>query len=593
MGRKKKPDPTTAYALAVVAGEIVAGRMVRQACQRHLDDLETGHERGLKFDVDAAQKVFNFFSLLCLDGDSDKPFKLMPFAEFILGCLFGWKAADGYRRFRNAYIEMAKGNAKSVIAAGVGLYGLVADGEQAAEIYPAATTREQAGIVFRDARNMANANEWLSQMLEVGVNNISFEQTLSFMRPVSSEHRGLDGKRVHMALIDEIHEHPTPMVVDKMRAGTKGRRQALIYETTNAGYDRQSVCWHHHEYSAKILDGMVQDDGWFAYVCTLDVCDACHAAGKTTPDDTCPTCDDWRDPDTWIKANPSIGTIVTVKYLEEQVREAIGMPSKANLVKRLNFCLWTQSSVRAIPSDKWQLCGHNAEPLEWRRRMLEELRGRPCLGGLDLGSTADLTALVLLFWQQEKPWPVLPFFWVPEDSVRTRSSKDRVPYDLWVQQGFMTPTPGAVTDYDKVRLDISGWGGDPDEPVDNLTAAFGIEELAIDNKFQGQQLATQLLNDGLDVKAYGQGYTAMACPAKTLLEWIIAGHIDHGNNPVLTWMAANAATETHTDGYIKFSKAKSTERIDGIVSATMCVGLAMMRPDQNDETDSGAKAYWV
>jgi len=265
--RKPKPDhPTTAYARAVTVGQILAGRLVRLACERHLRDLKEGSARGLRFSEEKADAALKFFDFLQLaEGDhAGKPFKLEPFQQFIIGSLFGWRGPDGHRRFRTAFIEIGKGNGKSPLAAAIGLYGLVADEEGAAEIYAAATMKDQAKILFRDAENMVAASPYLSEIVQQNVNNLSVAATNSFFRPCSSEKKGLDGKRVHMALLDEIQEHPSPLVVDKMSAGTKGRRQALIFEITNSGFSRLTICWYHHEYSAKVLEQVFDDDSWFA-----------------------------------------------------------------------------------------------------------------------------------------------------------------------------------------------------------------------------------------------------------------------------------------------------------------------------------------
>lgn len=562
------------YTRGVVDGEIVAGRLVRLACQRHLRDLEEGPARGLHFDADAAVFAIEFFSLLHLP-DSEKPFKLSPFQAFIVGSLWGWKAEDGSRRFRTAYVESGKGSGKSPLGGGIGLLGMVADGEQAAEIYSAATTREQASILFRDAKRIVDASPSLSRRLNVGQANIADEKSGSFFRPVSSEHRGLDGKRVHIALVDELHEHPTAMVVDKMRAGTKGRRQALIFEITNSGWDRNSVCYKHREYSEKVLEQSIEDDSWFAYVCTLDACDKHRAEGKTMPHEGCPDCDDWQNEACWAKANPNIGVSLTLKYLREQVREAVGMPSKQSIVKRLNFCIWTESETRAIDMERWRACGLGVDgkPVAakwWREAAIERLKGKPCIGGLDLGSTSDLTALALLFEEEEdsrKLFTILPYYWVPKDSAAKRQRKDRVPYLVWIEQGFVKPTEGDVTDYDQVRRDIN-----------DLAGYFAIRFIEVDRLFQGAQLCTQLLGDGFEVEAFGQGFFSMAAPVKRMLELVAAGEINHGNNPPLTWNAGNAVTEQDAAGNLKFSKKKSSEKIDGLVASVMALGKQMSDP---------------
>jgi phage terminase large subunit-like protein len=341
------PDPVTQYARDVVGGTIVAGRLVRLACARHLHDLEHGHKRGLKWDLKAVHHVLKFFSFLRFsDGAFEgKPFIPQPFQAFIIGSIFGWKNADGYRRYRTGYVERGKGSGKTPEAAAIGLYCMIADGEGSAECFSAATAQHQAAICFRDAKLFAQNSPSLSNRITIGQANLGYEAKNSFFRPVSAEHRGLDGKRPHCAIVDELHEHPNDLVVEKMRAGTKGRRQAIQYEITNSGHDRTSVCWAHREYSVKILEGFDQDDGakddaWFAYVCQLDACEVCRNEGKTMPTDGCSECDQWDDEKVWIKANPGLGTILPIEYLRGQVREAKGMPSKENLVKRLNFCCW-------------------------------------------------------------------------------------------------------------------------------------------------------------------------------------------------------------------------------------------------------------
>ncbi len=572
-------DPTTAYALAVVSGEQIAGRLVRLACQRHLSDLETGAARGLRFDRAAAQRALSFFGFLCLpevEGKAGVPFVLQPWQKFIVGSLFGWKGPDGFRRFRTAYCEVGKGAGKSPMAAGVGLYGLVADGEAAAEVYSAATTREQAGILFRDAKGMAADSPSLSKRLDVGQHNIAFPATRSFFRPVSSEHRGLDGKRPHMSLIDELHEHPSPMVVEKMKAGTKGRRQALQFEITNSGYDRTTVCWQHREYSAKVLENHLQDDSWFSYICTLDPCAACRDNGKEFPDEQCPDCDQWDDEAVWIKTNPNLDVSVTTKYLREQVREAKGMPAKEGIVKRLNFCVWTSAITRAIRMDRWDECSQPVDP--------KELEGLDCFGGLDIGATSDFTAFVLIFPQGDaeiielpgaepgappiqvmrRSYSVLPWFWIPQHPVRRDPHMTAI-IDAWRKAGHVKTTPGEVVDYDVVLKDIVG-----------LRVRYNIREIAFDRGFQGAAIGTELMREFGDesIISFSQGIISMNPPFRELCELVVLKRLHHGGHPVLRWMASNTAAETR-GGLTKPSKEKSTEKVDGICALVMSLGLAM------------------
>lgn len=538
---RKKLDPATQYARDVTKGKIVAGKLVKLACARHLRDLEEQKKRGLVWRPEIAEHVYTFFSCLKLSGGqhSDTPFNLTPFQKFVVGCIFGWYGIDGYRRFRTAYIETGKGSGKTPLAAGIGLYGLTADGEHAAEVYSAAVGRDQAKICFQDCVNFVESNPTLSKKLEVGQNNIAYPATQSFLRPVSSEGRGLDGKRVHMSIVDELHEHPSAIVVDKMRAGTKGRRQALIFEITNSGYDRNSVCYHHHKYSTEVLEGIKEDDSWFAYISALDDGD-----------------DPLEDESCWIKANPNLGITITEKYLREQVREAKGMPTKRNIVLRLNFCMWTEQATRWLPLEAWDEVTEPVTP--------EGLIGRECFGGLDLATTTDVTALAWLFppIAEGELWKLLMRFWVPADNIRQRVQRDGVPYDLWAQQGFIQTTPGNVVDYAWIR-----------SAIQQDAEKFRVKEIAYD-RYNASSIVTNLMDDGFTMVPFGQGFVSMNGPSKEFEKLVMSRQLAHGKNPVLRWMAGNAAANQDPAGNIKPDKAKSTEKIDGIVAAVMALGRA-------------------
>lgn len=557
--------PVTRYARDVCSGILLAGRLVRLACERHLRDLEGGGKRGVFFNEKTATRAIEFFGFLNLaEGEhAGKPFCLEPFEQFIVGSLFGWLGPDGYRRFRTGYVEIGKGNGKSPVAAGIGLFGLFADKEIGAEIYSAAVTRDQAKIVFSDAEKMVDASPALSRRVEKTVNNLAVLATNSFFRPISSEARGLDGKRVHIALIDEIHEHPNAMVVDKMRAGTKGRRQALIFEITNSGYDRNSVCFHHHVYSAKVLEGIIEDDSWFAYVCQLDPCETCRQGGKAQPVDGCTNCDQWTDESVWIKANPCLDVSVTRKYLREQVREAIGMPGKQNIVRRLNFCTWTQQESRWLDLDIWDEGAITVDP--------QCLRGRPCFAGLDLSTTTDLSAFVMAFPPKtaEERWQVLCRFWIPKENLQKRVQRDRVPYDLWAKQGLIEPTEGTVIDYAVLKARIL-------EDAER----FDLKEIGVD-RWNSSQLVTELSEEGIELFPFGQGFGSMSGPTKELEKLIIGRQLAHDGNAVLRWMISNISVRQDPAGNLKPDKSKSTERIDGVVALVMAVGRATLsRPKE-------------
>jgi phage terminase large subunit-like protein len=553
------------YCEDIRSGNVLAGRAVRLAVDRFLSDLEVGRLRGIYFDLNAAVYVVDFFQeFLCLaEGEHDgKPFVLEPWQQFQLANLFGWIGKDGFRRFRTAYVEIGKGNGKSPIAGGIGIFGLVADGEAGAQIYSAATTKEQAKILFLDAVNMVDKSPFLRSRIDKqggkSVNNLSLIGTNSFFRPVSSEHRALDGKRPHIVLVDELHEHPSAIVTDKMRKGTKGRRQPLIFEITNSGYDRKSVCYFHHEYSLKVLEGIIEDDSWFAYVCMLDPCAKCRAEGKDQPNDKCKECDDWRDERVWIKANPNLGVSIHLKYIRQQVAEAIGMPSNENITRRLNFCVWTESSVRWMPMQAWDACG--VEPID-----PEALAGHRCYGGLDLASTTDLASFSLIF--PDDGFAVLSFSWCPKENIALRSTRDRVPYELWAKQGFIKPTEGNEIDYAVIRRDIQDFGD-----------KYDIKEIGYD-KWNATQLVQELTNDGFEMVPISQRMEGMAPPTKDVLTRVKSGRIKHGGNPLLRWCASNVAVAQDPSGFERPDKSKSTEKIDPIVSVIIADARASLHPE--------------
>lgn len=537
--------------------------MVRLACARHLRDLKEGQrERGLRWDIEAANRAINFFpDVLCFyKGESaGKPFDLEPWEAFIVGSLFGWFGPDGHRRFRTAYIEIGKGNGKTPLAAGIGLYGLVADGTPGAEIYAAATTLDQAGVLFTDAKAMVAKSPPLSAYVQQRERNLAVLKTSSFFRAISSENRGLDGRRVAMALIDEIHEHPNSFVVDKMRAGTKEFPNAIILEITNSGYDRQSVCWQHHEYSEKVMSGTLRNDAWFAYVCQLDACEKCEAAGHLMANPSCDECDDWRDEAVWLKANPNLGVSIALKYLRELVAEAEGMPGKQNIVLRLNFCIWTQQVTRWLDMALVATCVAEIKPLD--------LRGRRCHLGLDLARVNDLSALALLFppLTDGEKWRALMSFWVPKDNIMERARRDRVPYDQWEREGHLIATPGNVTDFGFIEKDVLEAAG-----------LYDVVACAYDRTF-ADQLVYNLADEGITMVPFGQGWKSMAAPTAELQRLIGAGEIELDDNPVLTWNLSNVAVKTDPAGNIKPDKEHSLERIDGVVAILNALGWAMQQ----------------
>lgn len=565
------PDPVEQYALAVVAREILAGPLVRAACVRHIKDLGEQEAKGLYWDWPAAENVVDFFRIVLRipDGElSGQPFVLEPWQVFVVGSLFGWKRRTGKmvaddlerlrwpRRYRTGYIETGKGSGKSPLGAGVGIYMLTADGEQGAECYTAAVTRDQAKIPFRDAVNMVLASPALTERLQSSgkrdVFNLADIDSGSFFRPISSEGKGLDGKRVHFALLDEVHEHPTPIVVEKITAGVKGRRQPLILEITNSGVDRTSICYQHHEYSERVVTGQIEDDEWFAYICALDEGD------EPLTDEGC-----------WLKANPTLGITIKLEYLRKQVREAIGMPAKQSLVRRLNFCQWVDAANPAIDGDLWRACEAEFDETE--------LTGLDCVAALDLSGTRDLTALARVYEpDSEGVVHAVVEFWTPGDTLTERARRDRVPYDVWAEQGFVTGTPGRAVDYAFVAQRLS-----------EIQSETGLRRLGFDPyriKYLEQDLAG--IGVELELVPHGQGYRKasesdlwMPHSVEQLEELIGKGKLRVKRNPALTYCAASAVHVADPKGNRVYDKRKSTGRIDGLVALAMAIGLSEGKGD--------------
>lgn len=583
----------TEYAEKVHEGEILAGRAVRLACDRHLEDLRrVGWDPMFPywFDEDAAHHACEFYPMF-LSLENGDPFKLIDWQEFTTGNLFGWKR-DGLpvRRFRTAYIETGKGSGKTPWLGGLGLFGLVADQEHAAEIFSAATQRDQAGIMLRHAIRMASESDDLSDILNIGKYNIAYEDTHSFFRAVSSEQRGLDGHRPHFALIDELQEHRDAIVVDKMRAGFKRRPQPLEVDITNSGSNQHSVCWEHHQRSIDVLEGVVDDDAWFCYVCHLDPCDDCFKKGYRQPRDGCSECDDWTDVSVALKTNPSLDVTPGVEYLRAQIKLGIGILSKQALVKRLNFCIWTQSHQVWIAPDDWNACAV--------KKVSDSNPNRnPCAAGLDLSAKLDLTACVVAVRVDDnRDQPVdkviiegtddygedtvtrltlnykvdlIPFFWLPKDTLIERVKTERIPYDVWEKSGDLLTTLGGAIDYDVIYQTIVG----------DLLKRFRITALGYDPR-EATQLAVQMRDRGrVNLVELSQGRPLSE--ALKLLEVLIkTRRLRHDGNAVLGWCFANAEPKHDRFENLWIEKSGGNKRIDGAVAAAMAIHQLMLIPQK-------------
>lgn len=529
--------------------DLPVGRLVQLARRRHENDLLHGDARGLWFDRAAADRAVAFFALLRHHkGEwAGQPFILEPWEEFdIIRPIFGWKRADGTRRYRTAYVSVARKNGKSPIAAGVGDYMLTADGEPAAEVYTAATTRDQARIVLNYAGHMVVQSPELRQWIQVykardDFHSLSVLRTGSRFMALSADVSTNDGLSVSAAIVDELHAHRKRGMWDVIRTATSARRQPLIFAITTAGFDKQTICYEVHRRAEQVLEGAIEDDSFFAYVATID------------PED------DWRDQACWGKANPNLGVSKSLDYMLQEFRVARDTPGYQNTFRRLDLNEWTEQENRAIDMQAWLDCTGRVDE--------EELRGQPCWGGLDLSSTQDFTACCWVFPQTHEGRPIYKAvwrFWLPAEAIAKRAREAGLPLDVWAKQGWLKLTPGNVVDYDFVRAQVN-----------EDRKKFKPRECAYD-PWNATEIAGKLQGDGLKMIECRQGFKTLSEPTKGLLGLILDRRIEHGGHPIIKWMASNLMLNQDPAGNLKPDKAKSSEKIDGMVALIMALSRCMV-----------------
>jgi len=549
----KSKHPVAAYCQGVLDGTIPASEMIRLAVQRHITDTKTGAKRGLHFDRAAAEQAIMFFpSFLCHSkGEfAGQPFELSPWQQFIVWNLFGWKKADGFRRFRTGFVFVPRKNGKTTLAAGIGLYLLTMDGEPGAGVYSAATKREQAKLSWEEAVHMVEKSPGLQRMVRHwrASDTLAYEETGSKFVPLGADANTTSGLNVHGALIDELHEHRTSAMVDVIKGAWGSRRQPLILEITTAGFDRETICFQHYDYSRQILRGQIEADDWFAFIAELD------------------EGDDWQDPQVWRKANPNYGVSVLESGFRALVEEAMKLPAARNSLLRQQFNVWTQQSTLWIPLELWEANG---------RRLLqdEELLGRSCYGGLDLSSVSDITAWVLVFPGSDGALDIRCRFWCPESRLTDTNNRYREQYQAWARAGVLAVTPGNALDYQFIKAQILA-----------DASRFQLVDVNVDRLFQGYQLSMELQDEGLKVFGMGQGFLSMAPAMKTFERLMLDKRLNHGGNPMLRWMAGNVAVRQDPAGNLKPDKAESQGKIDGIVALIMAL-------DRWERNENGPSVY--
>ena len=482
-----------------------------------------------------------------------KPFTLLPWQEQIIRDVFGVVKENGYRQFNTAYIEVPKKNGKSELAAAVALLLCCGDREERAEVYGCAADRQQASIVFEVAADMVRMCPALNKRVKIlaSQKRIVFLPTNSFYQVLSAEAYSKHGFNIHGVVFDELHTQPNRQLFDVMTKGSgDARMQPLYFLITTAGTDTHSICYETHQKAKDILEGRKIDPTFYPVI---------YGADES---------EDWTDPKVWKKANPSLGETIGIDKVRDACNSAKQNPGEENSFRQLRLNQWVKQAVRWMPMIAWDKCAFNVDP--------EELEGRVCYGGLDLSSTTDITAFVLVFppLDDEDTFKVLPYFWLPEDNVSLRVNRDHVPYDLWVRQDLVETTEGNVVHYAEIERFIT-----------KLGEKYNIREIAYD-RWGATMLVQQLEGEGFTVVPFGQGFKDMSPPTKELMKLVLEQRIAHGGHAVLRWMMDNIFIRTDPAGNIKPDKEKSTEKIDGAVAMIMALDRAIRCGN-----DTGASVY--
>jgi len=489
------------------------------------------------FDKQAADKAISFIETFITHTKGEltgKPFILEDWQKEIVGNIFGWKNKEtDLRKYRTVFIEVPRKNGKTTLCAAIGIYMLFADRERGAEIYAAAGDRNQAGIVFEIAKGMIANNVELSSRGKVFRNSITNESKGNFFQAISSDSKTKHGFNANCIIFDELHTQPNRDLWDTLTTSTGARREPLTIAITTAGYDRQSICYELYNYAKRVLDKSISDESFYPVIYEAEAED------------------DITLESTWKKANPNYGISLRKDYMERESKRAIELPSYQNTFKRLMLNIWTESQTKWIGHDEWMECHQEFD--------YSTLEGKECWGGLDLASTRDLSAFVLVFNVNGK-FIVKPYIFIPKENAKKRSDRDGVNYVEWLRDGHVFGTEGDVQDYHFIRAKIN-----------ELSKKYRIQSICYD-RWNASQIVIDLQNDGANMDPFGQGFVSMSMPTKALEVEIIAKNIIHDNNPCLNWCLSNITIQEDPAGNIKPNKSKSVDRIDPIVALIMALG---------------------
>ncbi len=504
------------------------------------------------FDEEAAQLAVDFFPecLTHVKGDlAGKPFQLEPWEQAIIGCLYGWKRPNGTRRYRGGLLYVPRKNGKTTFAAGMGARSLVCDGEPGAEIYCAAADRDQASLVFVQAKAMFKAEPWLDEQVTLYTKAIQHHQTGGVFRVISADAKTKHGFNTHLAIMDELHAQPNADLYDALDTSMGSRSQPLMWNITTSDFDRPSICNELHKYGCNVRDGILRDESFLPVIFELTGKDA----------------DRWDEPEMWWKANPNLGISLSMDYLSRQCEKAKQSPRFENTFKRLHLNIKTEQDSRFLNMALWDKCDGEVNEAA--------LQGALCYGGLDLASTTDIAAFLLYFPETHA---VISRFWIPSDMAHQRERRDRVTYSAWARDGLVTMTKGNVIDYSFIKAEITSLG-----------TKYGIKDIGGD-RWNLEMLRQEMADVGAEIIPFGMGFASLSAPTKELERLVLCGELAHGGNEVLRWMAANTMVASDAAENIKPKKPtkSSANRIDGIVALVMAIGRAT-----EDNPDGSRSCY--
>lgn len=545
------------YINNVISGKIVAGRLIKLACERQLRDIKELPKKGYYFDEEAANKVLNFFSVLRFTkgerAAKKERFIMEPFQKFRYWVLFGWMDKDGYRRFRKSYIEVARKQGKSEEAGGLCLYGLLADKEFGAEIYCAATKEKQAKIVLEVARFMGKKlkadSTKVNQLLGIPKNSLYVADTNSKVEAIAADSDKQDGLNPHFGIVDEYHAHKTSDVLEVLETAMGARNQPLLFVITTAGFNKQGPCFQLRRVAIAILEGKKKDETFFAMIHALD------------------DGDDWKDKKNWIKANPNLGVAPKHSYMESQYTKAINEGyHKEVQFKTKNLNQWTDNAMSWLTDEEWMACNLGE---------IGDVSDKECFAGLDLASVSDANAFTILFPSddEDEPHEFKYYFWMPDETVQRKS--EIASYPDWVKDGYIATSPGRIIDQKKIVSDIL-----------ELCKVYNIKCIGFDPYMAYHGVVQELIDNEIEMIEIRQTRANLSTPTKQMAKMVKGKTMNHGGNPVMRWMVGNVMIVVDGDDNVKIDKKKSSEKVDGPVSMVMAIATHL-----GDDGESGQSFY--